>query len=247
MLKTDKAKDLKNINWLEYFKQNNNNLIPLNFKIKNELSKKEIKLISTVLKTFQLGESSEAIHLKKIVKSYTYKTNDFKFIQEMNYFISEENRHSKILKRFMEIYNIKTIEKSFLDNIFTFLRRLINLEFEIIVLNIAEIIANPFYTCLHNCTNSTLLKTICKQILNDENYHLIFHSHRLFIMYKNRNTFLNIISILSRIIILLFSCNIVYFRFRKVFLKGGYNYKKFINECIEYSNQSIKISLYCKY
>lgn len=247
MLKTDKAKDLKNIDWLEYFKQNNNNLMPLNFKIKNELSKKEIKLISPVLKIFQLGESSEAIHFRKLVRNYSYKTNDFKLIQEMNYFIAEENRHSKTLKSFMEIYNIKTIEKNSLDSIFTFLRRLINFEFEIIVLNTAEIIANPFYTCLHNCTNSTLLKTICKQILNDENYHLIFHSHKLFKIYKNRNKFFNNISILLRILITFFTYNIVYFRFRKVFLKGGYNYKKIKNECFKYLNQSIKISLYCKY
>lgn len=46
MLKTEKAKNLKNINWLKYFKENNNNLMSLNFNIKNELSKQEINLIA---------------------------------------------------------------------------------------------------------------------------------------------------------------------------------------------------------
>lgn len=236
-----KIEKLREFNWIEYFKYNNSHLLKLDFDNNTELTEQEIKLIEPSIKAFQIGEGSEGKHLMKVVEKFAVKNNYDEYKEIMKWFVTEENRHSQTLKKFMEIYKIKPIEKLWIDNIFRMLRKTLGLECEVIVLVTAEMIALSYYTALSNATNSKLLKTICKQMLNDELKHVVLQSDTLHRIYINRNKFSNNILLIFRKLLMRTTAFVVWHKYRNLFLKGDYSYKKFKDNCLEYLRESIQI------
>ena len=92
-LKETKIDNLKEFNWIEYFKYNNEHLLKLDYEIKSELSEKDIELITPSIKAFQIGEGSEGKHLSKVVEKYAIRNNYKEYIEIMRWFVLEENRH----------------------------------------------------------------------------------------------------------------------------------------------------------
>ncbi len=159
----------------------------------------------------------------------------------MKWFIAEENRHSQTLKKYMDIYKIQQANKLWIDNIFRFLRKIMGLECEVIILVTAEMIALSYYTALSNATNSKLLKTICEQMLNDELKHVVLQSDTLHRISKSRNKVINSVVRAIRKLVMRFTVFVVWHKFKKLFIKGEYPYKVFKKHCIEYLNESINI------
>lgn len=233
--------NLSEFDWIQYFQYNNANLLKLDFSHKNELSSQELELITPSIKAFQIGEGSEGKHLSKVVKKFANKTNYLKYEEIMKWFILEENRHSQTLKKYMDIYNIKIVESMWIDNIFRTLRKLVGLECEVIVLVTAEMIALSYYTALSNATESELLKTICKQMLNDELKHVVLQSDTLHRISKHRNNIINGTIRTIRKLIMKITCFVVWHQYRDLFIKGEYSYKRFKKDCLEYLQESIYI------
>lgn len=240
-LKQSGIEKISEFNWIEYFKYNNSHLLKLDFSIDNELSDYEKQFISPSIKAFQLGEGSKGVHLMKCVKNYTEKTGYYEYTEIMKWFVTEENRHSQTLKKYMQIYDIAPDKRNLLDNIFRLLRKLTGLECEIIVLVTAEMIALPYYTALSDSTNSTLLKTICAQMLNDELKHIVLQSDTLHRISLNRNELINNSVRVIRKILMSITSFVVYHKFSKLFTNGNYSYKKFKYECKKYLSDSICI------
>lgn len=240
LIKTS-IKNLEEFDWVKYFEYNNANLLKLDFNKNNELTSEEIELITPSIKAFQIGEGSQGKHLSKVAKKFANKTNYLKYEKIMRWFILEENRHSQTLKKYMDIYNIKSIKSIWIDNIFRALRKMMGLECEIIILVTAEMIALSYYTALSNATDSKLLKTICKQMLNDELKHVVLQSDTLHRISEHRNNILNSIIRTIRKIVMKITCFIVWHKYKKLFIKGDYLYKKFNKDCLEYLKESIYI------
>ena len=240
-LKETKIDNLKEFNWIEYFKYNNEHLLKLDYEIKSELSEKDIELITPSIKAFQIGEGSEGKHLSKVVEKYAIKNNYKEYIEIMRWFVLEENRHSQTLKKYMEIYNITPVSKIWLDNVFRILRKIMGLECEVIVLVTAEMIALSYYTALGNATNSKLLKTICKQMLNDELKHVVLQSDTLHRISQKRYKLINVIVRQIRKILMKVTLFIVWNKYKNLFIRGEYQYKRFKKHCMEYLEESIYI------
>ena len=66
-LEEAKIENLREFNWIEYFKYNNSHLLKLDFNKGNELTEEEKKPITPSIKAFQIGEGSEGKHLSKVV------------------------------------------------------------------------------------------------------------------------------------------------------------------------------------
>ena len=141
----------------------------------------------------------------------------------------------------MEIYDIQPLENIWIDKVFRVLRKLMGLECKVIVLVTAEMIALSYYTALSNATNSTLLKTICKQMLQDELKHVVFQSYTLHKISRKRNKILNTIVRAIRKGIMRITLQVVWIKYKKLFIKGGYSKKQFKTDSISYLNQSIQI------
>lgn len=233
--------NLSEFDWVKYFEYNNANLLKLDFNNQNELTREELELITPSIKAFQIGEGSEGKHLSKVVKKFANRTNYLKYEEIMKWFILEENRHSQTLKKYMNIYDIKVVKNIWIDNIFRTLRKLMGLECEIIILVTAEMIALSYYTALSNVTTSELLKTICKQMLNDELKHVVLQSDTLHRISKNRSNMLNSIIRAIRKMVMKTTCFVVWHKYKNLFINGGYPYKRFKKDCLEYLKESIYI------
>lgn len=236
-----KIENLREFNWVDYFKFNNENLFKLDFSNNTELSDEEIRLITPSIRAFQIGEGSEGKHLLKSVEKFASKTDYKEYKEIMKWFVMEENRHSQTLKKYMEIYEIKPVNKLWIDKIFRILRKTMGLECEVIVLVTAEMIALSYYTALSNATNSNLLKTICSQMLNDELRHIVLQSDTLYRISKNRNKIINQLIRNIRKILMNGTVFVVWHKYKDLFIKGDFEYKKFKKYSLEYLSESINI------
>lgn len=240
-LKEAGVENLDTFDWIKYFEYNNAHLLKLGFENNKELLEEEKELITPSIKAFQIGEGSEGKHLSKVVKSFAIKRNYEEYIEIMNWFILEENRHSQTLKKYMEIYDIEPTPKLWIDNIFRTLRKMMGLECEVIILVTAEMIALSYYTALSNATNSKLLKTICKQMLNDELKHVVLQSNTLHRISKRRNKIINSLVRGIRRLVMSITAFVVWHKYKRLFINGGYPYKVFKTHCKEYLEESINI------
>src|SRR6185503_4483050 len=112
-------------------------------------------------------------------------------------FISEEQRHSTYLARFMRSEGIPLAVHHWSDQTFRFLRRFWNLEISLAVLLTAELVARVYYRALFSATKSTLLRQICRQLLRDEVMHVYFHTDLLRSMRSGRSSLANFLWNLS--------------------------------------------------
>ncbi len=240
-LKDAKVDHLRTFHWVEYFKYNNAHLLKLDFNSRSELSAEERKLIAPSIRAFQIGEGSDGKHLSKAVRKFAMQTGYKEYPEIMRWFVMEENRHSQTLKKSMEVHRIPTVSKLWIDDAFRMLRKLMGLECEVIILVTAEMIALSYYTALGNATNSPLLKTICKQMLNDELMHVILQSDTLFRISKTRCKPLNEFIRILRKVIMRITLMVVWAKYKDLFLKGGYTYPILKKHCLEYLDESIAI------
>lgn len=240
-LKESGVKNIKDFDWLFYFEYNNSHLLKLDFTENQELTSDEIHLIAPSIRAFQIGEGSDGRHLNRVVENFADKADYPQYKKIMDWFIIEENRHSQTLKKYMEIYNISSAKALWLDNVFRLLRRLMGLECEVIVLVTAEMIALSYYSALSNATNSILLKTICRQMLNDELKHVVLQSDTLNRISKGRGAIFNNAVRKIRKILMRLTCFVVFFKYKNLFAAGGYSYKKFKSDSMEYLRESICI------
>ena len=141
----------------------------------------------------------------------------------------------------MDVYGTEVEQKLWIDNIFRFLRKLIGIECEVIVLVTAEMIALSYYDALSDSTNSKLLKNICEQMLNDELKHVVLQSDTLNRISLDRSKLVNNISRTIRKAMMSITSFIVWRKYKKVFEKGGYTKKLFKENCKFYLYESIAI------
>lgn len=233
--------DIKTFDWISYFEYNNSHLLKVDYTVCDELTKEEIELITPSIRAFQIGEGSEGKHLKKAVKKFAQKSGYPEYIKIMRWFIIEENRHSSTLAKYMKAYGIKRAEHLWIDNVFRFLRKLTGIGCEVVVLVTAEMIALSYYDALANATRSEQLKAICAQMLHDELMHVILQSDTLRRISQRRNNAVNYVVRILRKIIMKLTAFTVWYKYRRLFIKGGYSYNRFSRNCREYLRESISI------
>lgn len=231
------------LEWLNYYEENARSLLKVPWQLGHELTMDEQKAISASIQDFQAGESSEGRHLIKYAKSYAEKSGDYEYVEAIRLFIKEEQRHARDLAQFLQINGIPLVKTTFSDGIFRYLRQLLgNLEISISVLITAEIIAKVYYAALRDATNSQVLQTLCRQILQDEVQHVEFQAQRLGILRAKRNWFLFVVINGLQRFLFCGTCLVVWMFHRRVFLKSGYSFLEFWTSCWKEFNQAFEVS-----
>ena len=211
------------LKWTHYFRENQNHFDHLNWEDSYQLSIGEKKLITSSIRQFQRGEYSEGKHFIQFAKSM----GDESYCAAVKVFITEEQGHAMVLGKFMEMQNITKLKNDWLDNVFRSLRKLAGLEGTVTVLLTAEIIAMVYYKALESVTNSHLLRQICKQILVDEEMHLVFQSFTLSQIYSRKATITVPVSGWIHAILMAGTIVMVWFFHKKVLRSGGYGFFSF--------------------
>jgi hypothetical protein len=216
------------LDWRIYYEENARSLLNIPWHIGPELTPEERIAISSSVQDFQAGESSEGHHLFQYAKEYANRSGDYEYIDAIRLFIAEEQRHARDLAHFLQIHGIPLLNTTISDRVFRRLRQFSgNLETSIAVLVTAEIIAKVYYSALKEATNSVVLRTLCKQILQDEDKHVEFQAERLGILRAKRHWISLECTLALQRFLFWGTCMVVWVFHGKVFRKSGYNLGKF--------------------
>jgi len=220
----------KSADWVAYYRHNDKNLISIPWEIGAELSDQERMAIAKSVQDFQLGESSEGRHLQNCAEEWGRQNQDAEYSESIRLFIREEQRHARELGRFLELNGIELIGKAWTDSLFRRLRHLAGLEMSIMVLLTAEIVAQVYYAALRESTQSQVLKTICDQILRDEEQHVRFQCERLSIIARTKPWIRLCLRYFMQRALMLGALPIVWISHRHAYRAGGYSFGRFVSE-----------------
>jgi hypothetical protein len=227
--------------WREYFANNRERSDLLMWEREIPIADRERQAIMKSLQAFQLGESSEGLHLHHCAEQYMRATGDAEYLGAVKLFIREEQRHAQYLARFMKLAHIPLARRIFLDSVFRKLRKLAGLECSVSVLIVAEIIAKVFYRGLRNATESEFLKAICDQVLSDEKMHVQFQAERLAILRKCRHRVVLVGTNAIHRILFAGTVLVVWMKCRSTLLAGDYTFIPFFRDCWEELNFAVRL------
>ena len=214
--------------WLEFFRENDQHRLQIDFSKEATLPSDIKALILPSVSAFQIGEHSDGIHLLKAAEAFARKFDEPTYPEVMKLFIREENFHSSYLGEFMRYHELPLRKSNFLDRTFRRLRRRSDLRPEVVTLVTAEIIALSYY--------SALLKRICAQMLHDELPHVIYQSYTL--GHFKESKWLK----LQRQLLMRAATIAVWTAYGKLFRAAGWTYSKFKQENLGYLRQSEDIA-----
>ncbi len=140
------------------------------------LTQEEREAVISSIQQFQLGEGSDGSRFLKRAERFAKRFGVLSYVTAVQLFIAEENRHSKLLAQFLAKEGIPPLKSHWVDWCFRLTRRLAGAETMATTLVTAEIIARPYYRALRGATASKLLKSICTQILAEEDTHIRFQA-----------------------------------------------------------------------
>ena len=229
--------------WRRYFETNERSLLEIPWHAGPELSEPEALAIAASVQGFQRGESSEGTRLRRYARAWAERTGDFDYIGAVALFIAEEQRHARDLGRFLELNDIPLQEKNAPDRVFRGLRHLLgNLEVAVSVLLTAEIIAKVYYAGLKGATRSTVLRTLCDQILSDEAKHVEFQSEQLGKLQVRRGVLSQAIVDILRRVLFCGTCLVVWVFHRRALQRGNLTFPSFRTACLYELRQSMRIT-----
>lgn len=159
------------IDWLEHFQKNRADRRPIPWErgIHPEYDLR-LPLIRSLQK-FQVGESGEGRHLI----AGAARTGDQVYTEAIRLFVQEEQEHAALLGRLIRGMGGSLLESHWSDAVFIFIRRLMGLHLELMVLLVAEMIAKKYYRSLLEGTADPVLRAVFAQICHDEEGHITFH------------------------------------------------------------------------
>ena len=214
--------------WKQYFKINKDHFSGIDWKVNDQLTAIEKKIIRSSIQQFPRGENSEGKHFFSFAKTFPYH----EYLECIKLFIAEEQTHAAVLGKFMYKHDIPKIRQHWVDGIFRWLRKFAGLENSVLVLVTAEIIAKVYYKALKHATGSVLLKNICDQVLKDEDQHIIFQCYALSYFHARKNFLKRFFTRSFHFVLMAGTIGIVWLYHGRVLKKGGYHFSNYYTETI---------------
>jgi hypothetical protein len=215
--------------WVEYFYRNAPDpVLPWDDTVR--LSGAERLAVIASIQQFQLGEGASGARMLERAQRFSRASGDLGLIAALRLFLREEQRHSKVLARFLQIENARCLRRHWVHTAFRWIRGLAGLELCLKVLVTAELLARPYYSALRDATDSPLLKSICEWIFTEEGAHLRFQAFALS-RFHNRHSRAALDLIKSgHALLLAATAAVVWVGHRPVFRSGGRTFRAFWTE-----------------
>jgi len=210
--------------WIQHFKSNATKK-RVDWTLEPNISTDEIKTILSSLQAWQLGETSEGLHLIAASTRYAHKIGDTDYVDAVKLFIKEEQKHGNNLGRYLDETGQPRIRQNWGDTLFRKIRYFnTSMEIWTLAVIVVESTAQVFYQALKDATQCTLLKQICTDILIDEAYHITFQTERLAIIYGNKSAFSKSWRKLAYKYFFYATSTLVWFAHSSLFKAGGNTY-----------------------
>ena len=111
--------------WIEYFHGNAENLREIPWEDGIKIAPDELADIAESLRAWQLGESSDGSHLRAAARKYADKVGDPEFVEAIELFIAEEQRHGATLGRFLDRAGVPRATSNWGDSVFRQFRHIL--------------------------------------------------------------------------------------------------------------------------
>ncbi len=217
--------------WHAYYMANAQFQLEIPWERGAEITPEQIDAIAYSLAIWQLGETSDGSHLLAAAKKYAELINEPQTIDVIYLFIKEEQRHGNLLGQFLDLAQIPRVRSNWGDTIFRAIRYSIpNIEIWSTPVIMVETIALIYYKAIQKATKSTVLYSICQQILRDEVKHIRFQYEQFAIIFRVRPLLLRILTLLIHRILYFSITLAVWVGHRKALQAGGYNFKSYWQE-----------------
>jgi hypothetical protein len=188
-----------------------------------------IAVISSI-QQFQLGEGASGTRMIERAQRFSRATGDLGLVAALRLFLREEQRHSRILARFLEIEHVPCLRKHWVDGVFRWLRGVAGLELCLKVLVTAELLARPYYAALREATGSPLLRSICDRIFAEEGAHLRFQAFALSRLQRRHCASVQSAIKASHAALLACTAAFVWLEHHSVFRAAGRSFRRFWRE-----------------
>jgi hypothetical protein len=216
--------------WIQHFKVNAGEE-RINWDLKAAITPSVMKAILPSLQAWQLGETSEGLHLIEASTKYASKIGDLEYIDAVKLFIKEEQKHGNNLGRYLDSIGQPRIKQNWGDTLFRRVRYFnTNMELWTIAVIVVESTAQIFYQSLKDATGCELLKEICSDILVDEAYHITFQTERLAIIYDGKSDFSKSWRKIAYKYFFYATSLLVWFGHKKVFMAGSNTFHTYLKK-----------------
>jgi hypothetical protein len=218
--------------WRAYFERNAASLLPIPWDAGADLTADECTAVAASMQEFQAGEYSEGRHLYEFARAYAASTGDYEYLKAIRLFIAEEQRHALYLARFLTMNGIDLVDTTVADRVFRWMRNLLNsLELSIAVLVTAELIAKVYYAALREATQSVVLRSLCDQILRDEQAHVRFQCEHLRTLRSARRPIALALTHAAQRLLFAGTVILVGWTHRRVIRRGGLTFVQWWTRC----------------
>ncbi|MEI6728386.1 MAG: hypothetical protein WCK98_01965 [bacterium] len=164
--------------WNKHFIKNTQNRIEPEWQMPMNLSPKILKYLVPSLEQFQLGDGGgPASLIAWNAESFRNHSPQMKHLVDERF--REEKEHSRLLGKSLDRFGGTPIKTHWSFEIFCFLRKILGVRMELIILLCTEITSTIYYRLLHKYTPDKPFKDMCLLILRDEADHINFHRNRL--------------------------------------------------------------------
>lgn len=157
--------------WLSYFRENATERLDVESGQDVLVDPEHREALIGSLQRFQIGESGDGRHLL----AGAVKTGDPEYADAIKLFIAEEQDHARRLAHVVTRLGGSLLDSHWSDRVFVFLRRMMGLRTELLVLLIAELIARRYYRAIYDGTADPDIRLMCRQVMIDELGHVRFH------------------------------------------------------------------------
>ncbi len=216
--------------WLRYFESNAAREPSLPWHDPYRLTAAEHAATVDSIRQFQLGESGKGRRLLDQAARFAAERGQPEYWYALRLFIKEEQRHSRMLGRFLELHGIRPLDRHWVDSAFRGIRGLAGPELRMRVLATAEVLAMPYYSALGEATASPLLRAICGRILEEEAMHLRFQAFTFRLFQRERPPILRRLTWIANRILLSGATAVLWREHRGVFHASGYSRKRLADE-----------------
>lgn len=213
--------------WAGHFERSLANAPTIPWSDTPTLSTSERQAVIQSIQTFQLGESGEGKHLLRCAREWVHRGGDKYYVLALERFIQEENRHASWLASFLAQEQQPLLTRQWSDSGFRFLRHLAGLRLSISVLVTAEVLAQVYYLALLRATDSPALRAVCRRILRDERFHVVFQHEQMNRLSEGWTRAKRWTSGLCESVLFGIAKRIVWRDHRRVFLAAGMNRSDF--------------------
>lgn len=162
--------------WRDYFRRNGEARLEFESGAPLDVDPGKAPALIASLQRFQIGESGEGEHLIAAAD----RTGDPDYAEAIRLFIAEEQDHARRLAHVVTRLGGALLDSHWSDRVFVFLRRLMGLRTELMVLLIAELIARRYYRAIYDGARDPDVELMCRQIMHDELGHVRFHCDYLY-------------------------------------------------------------------